>query len=178
MTLVWVTGVSGTGKSTLCRTLRARGLDAHDADDGFCQWVDTRTGTVIDSVPMAAGGWGDHIDWVLVPDQVASLPGARGVSTSFLCGTVSNEAEVWEQFDRVVALIVDEETLRARLSARTGDAFGARPEELAAVLRWNATAHETYTRFGATIVDASQHPDLVADHVLAAVRADTRTASG
>lgn len=168
MPLVWVTGVSGSGKSTLCRVLRDRGHEAFDADDGFCQWVDTRTGVVLDRGDLTDGGWADHIDWVLVPERVASLARRSTTGITFLCGSVSNEAEVWELFDAVIALVADDEVVRQRLESRTGDAFGARPVELAAVLQWNAGAHQTYEGFGATIVDASQPPDVVADRVLAA----------
>ena len=37
MGLVLITGLSGTGKSTLIAELRARGHVAHEADDGFSE---------------------------------------------------------------------------------------------------------------------------------------------
>jgi adenylylsulfate kinase-like enzyme len=42
--LVWVTGVSGAGKSTVRRCLAERGIRAHDVDeDEFRQWLDKET---------------------------------------------------------------------------------------------------------------------------------------
>jgi dephospho-CoA kinase len=42
--LVWVTGNSVTGKSTVCGVLRARGHVAFDTDeDGFSRWIDRAT---------------------------------------------------------------------------------------------------------------------------------------
>jgi hypothetical protein len=50
---------------------------------------------------------------------------------------------LWDLFDLVVCLVADDETLRRRLQARTTNAFGKHPEELAATLRWNAVMSPT-----------------------------------
>ena len=36
--LVYVTGVSGSGKSVVCAELLARGYTSQDADDGISGW--------------------------------------------------------------------------------------------------------------------------------------------
>ncbi|MDQ0596117.1 hypothetical protein QF037_000462 [Streptomyces canus] len=52
VTVVWVTGNSGTGKSSVCGVLRGRGYVALDADeDGFCHWIDRATGEVVTDSP-------------------------------------------------------------------------------------------------------------------------------
>lgn len=44
MKRVLLTGMSGTGKSTVIRELAARGYKAIDADDdGWSHWIDMRT---------------------------------------------------------------------------------------------------------------------------------------
>jgi len=47
---------------------------------------------------------------------------------------------VRDLFDLVVCLVADNQTLRDRLQARTANAFGKHPEELAAALRSNDSA--------------------------------------
>lgn len=52
MSLVWVTGSSGVGKSTVSALLKSRGELAVDADfEGFCHWVDRKSGRVVTNPP-------------------------------------------------------------------------------------------------------------------------------
>ncbi len=118
MTLVWVTGNSGTGKSTVCESLRALGHVAFDADeDGFSRWVDRADGTVVvdppDPVPQ---GWLDRHGWVIVRERVELLAERSRSRVAFLCGSAENEADVRALFDLIVCLVVGEETLRHRLA--------------------------------------------------------------
>ncbi|MFG1921904.1 AAA family ATPase [Cryptosporangium sp. NPDC048952] len=167
MSLVWVTGSSGTGKSTVCALLKARGYVAVDADwEGYSCWVDRVTGSVVVDPPYPVpAGWLDQFGWRIVRERVEALEGS---GTVFLCGLVENEAEVRDLFDVVVCLVVDSGTLRRRLSDRTTNAFGRHPEELAATVEWNERARSTYR----TIVDAGLPPEAVADAVLAAAGAE------
>ncbi|MBV9847124.1 MAG: hypothetical protein JOZ47_18955, partial [Kutzneria sp.] len=100
--------------------------------------------------------------------KIEALAARAHDTTAFLCGTVENEADVWDLFALVVCLVVDNETLRERLLTRTTNAFGKHPEELAAALGRNDGAECTYRRFGATIIDGTRPPAEVADAILAA----------
>lgn len=105
-----------------------------------------------------------------VPVPLVWVTGSSGVgkSTAFLCGCVENEVDVWDLFDLVVCVVVDNETLRERLMTRTTNAFGKNPEELAAALEHNDGIESTYRRFGATIIDGGRPPAEVADAILVA----------
>lgn len=75
---------------------------------------------------------------------------------------------MWDLFDLVLCLVVDDETLRHRLESRTDNDFGKDPAVRDAVLGWNATSAQNYKRFGATLIDATQPLNNVVDDVLAA----------
>lgn len=83
---------------------------------------------------------------------------------------MENEPDVRDLFDRVVCLVIDEDTLRHRLATRTNNTFGRHPEELAAALMWNPRMRAIYKGHGATIIDASKPPAEVVDHVIDAAR--------
>ncbi|MEU6775140.1 hypothetical protein [Streptomyces sp. NPDC046759] len=172
MTLVWVTGNSGAGKSTVCGMLRARGYVALDADeDGFSRWIERVTGEVVMDPPYPVPeGWLDRYGWAIVRERVETLVEESRFRIAFLCGSAENEAEVRELFDLVVCLVIDEETLRHRLATRTTNAFGQHPEELAAALKWNPRMRAIYGNRGATIIDASQPVTEVVDSVIEAVQ--------
>jgi dephospho-CoA kinase len=168
--LVWVTGNSGVGKSTVCALLKSRGELAVDADwEGHSRWVDRTTGHVVAEPPYPVpAGWLDRFGWKISRAEVEALAARMQDKTAFLCGSAENEADVGDLFDLVICLVVDPETLRDRLQTRTTNAFGNHPEELAAALGCNDAVESTYRRLGATIIDGRRSPSEVAGAVLAA----------
>jgi hypothetical protein len=174
MGLCLVTGVSGTGKSAVLGELRGRGCLARGVDeDGYADWVSRRTGAA-EVIPRGdpqfdIHAWYQAHDWVLNAWRVSVLSraAARCGRPVFLCGSALGEADVWHLFDRVVALVADVPTIERRLVARAGD-YGKAPEELAMIIGWHDGFEESYRRFGAVIVDATQPLHEVADQVLAA----------
>ncbi|MFE5191138.1 dephospho-CoA kinase [Streptomyces sp. NPDC056628] len=172
MTLVWVTGNSGTGKSTVCGVLRARGFVAVDADeDGFCRWFDRADGEVVTDPPYPVPeGWLDRFGWEIVRERVETLVEESRSRIAFLCGSAENEADILDLFDVIVCLVIDDETLRQRLATRTTNPFGRHPEELAAALQWNPRMRPLYKSRGATIIDGCKPVTEVVDSVIAAVQ--------
>jgi NAD(P)-dependent dehydrogenase (short-subunit alcohol dehydrogenase family) len=170
MTLIWVTGNAGVGKSTACTLLRHRDeLITIDADqEGYSRWVGRATAQVVVDPPYPVpAGWLDHHAWQINRAQVEALARHTHGRTAVLFGSAENESDVRDLFDLVICLVVDTETLRERLRTRTTNAFGQRPEELAAALDANDHVESRYRRLGATIVDAEQAPPRVADAILA-----------
>jgi adenylate kinase family enzyme len=170
MALVWVTGGSGVGKSTICERLQSLGLLAVDADmDGLNRWVDRSSGQVVaDSPATVPAGWLFRYAWKINRADVETLAFTAADETVFLCGSAENEEEVRDLFDLVVCLVVDDETIRDRLLSRTNNPFGKHPEEMAAALEENERSGAAYRRLGATLVDGGQPLAEVAHGVLAA----------
>ena len=168
--LVRVTGVSGSGKSSVCEILKDQGRIAVDADwEGFSQWVHRLTGEAAVNPPYPAqAGWLDDFDWKVRPEAVQSLATSMASEVGFLCGGFENHADVWPLFDRVVCLVLDEATLRDRLASRTTNHFGKHPEELRAAVRWRRVVEDLYRNCGAAIIDATQSLEMVAAQVVAA----------
>jgi dephospho-CoA kinase len=174
MPLVYVTGISASGKSTVLEELRKRGYRAYGVDeDGFGRWVDRRTGEEHqlpeDRRSLDLHKWIAEHDWVVDVERIALLSdqSSRKGEIVYLCGVASGDAEVWEYFDQVCALVVDDDTIRERVARRT-NVFGKRPSELAQILGWNVGNAETYRELGAVIIDATQSPGAVADAVVSA----------
>jgi hypothetical protein len=170
MALFYVTGLAGSGKSSVLRELRARGFHARGVDeDGYADWVNRVTGRR-DPYPHRDPGldfhdWYAAHDWVLSVRRISVLSraAARLGEPVFLCGSANRDDTVWHLFDKVVALVADEQTIRRRIAARP-DAFGKTPNELADVLSWFPRFEESYRGFGAAIVDATRPlPGVVAD---------------
>jgi dephospho-CoA kinase len=109
-------------------------------------------------------------DWIISRSRVEELADCASDRTVFLCGSPSNDRDVWDLFSDVICLVVDDETLRRRMGQRTSNDFGKASDELEVILRWNATNETQYRHLGATIIDASKPLEDVVDEVLAVVR--------
>jgi hypothetical protein len=94
--LVWVTGVSGSGKSSVCEMLTSQGRMAVDADwEGLSRWVHRVTGEPVAKPPYPVPqGWLDEFAWMVRPDAVERLAAGLGSRACFLGVGFENEAEV------------------------------------------------------------------------------------
>lgn len=128
---VLVEGVSGAGKTSVCRELSRRGFLAINGDTDLAYRGDPVTGRPTD----VASHW--HHLWRV--DQVRALTSDLADPVGFFCGGSRNWADVIACFDAVLVLTVDEATLARRLEGRPGDEFGAQPEERALVMRIHAS---------------------------------------
>jgi dephospho-CoA kinase len=161
MPLIWITGISGSGKSAVRRELRDRGFRALGTDeDGLAHWIDTETGDVTRQTTVGVNQRTPEFharhDWRVDIQSVRRLAKDAGLDLVFLCGAVQNEAAAWDFFDKAILLSVDEETIRQRISARTENDFGKSDLELEFILGWNRDIENAYAGYGATIVDARQ----------------------
>jgi|ERR1017187_857298 dephospho-CoA kinase len=167
--LIWITGISGSGKSAVRRELRNRGYESFGTDeDGFAHWVDAESGAI---APRASASdrsvaFLARHDWRVDVESVRRLAEEADGRLVFLCGAVQNEVEAWEFFDSVILLSVDEGTIRQRIESRTDNDFGKSDHELGLILGWNQNIERGYEGYGAFIVDARKAlPDVVEDVV-------------
>jgi dephospho-CoA kinase len=112
---VLLTGMSGTGKSSVVRALAARGYKAVDADDGWCE-----------PLPDGRQRWRE--------DAIERLLDTEDAAVLFLAGCEENQVRFHPRFDLIVLLSAPAEVLPGRLAARTGNPFGKAPGELERVL--------------------------------------------
>jgi shikimate kinase len=170
MILIYITGISGTGKSEVCKELKRLGYLAFDTDeDGISAWQDAN-GRWVDTPARdiwRTEEWQATHSWRYSRKRLENLAAQATDTTVFVCGTAANENEVWHLFSQVICLFLDDEAeLQRRLSERDG--FGKEPHELAAVLSWNKTIKSNYIRYGAIMVDAGQRLEQVVNDVIKA----------
>jgi broad-specificity NMP kinase len=117
MRRILVTGMSGTGKSTVFAELARRGFQVVETDDApWSEWSE------------ADGGY------VWREDLIAELLSRDDGGTLYVSGTVSNQGRFYPRFDAVVLLSAPVDVLLRRLEARTTNDFGKTAEERALIL--------------------------------------------
>lgn len=169
MPIVLLTGPSGAGKSTVGAALRRRGFRSYDTDlDGLSRWY-RGDHPVPPPGPSVHDSWyAEHV--LRLPPAVVREIGQRATGLTFVCGTVGNEGEIWDLFDAVVSLSLDEASIRRRLATRPLGAFGSTPDDVRRILGWAATIDEDNSRYGALLVDASGPVDEVVELILSGLR--------
>jgi broad-specificity NMP kinase len=130
--VVLVTGVSGTGKSTTLVELARRGHRVVDTDDSG--WI-THIPTPDGPEPM----------WDL--DRIRTLLDGHRAGWLFVSGCVANQGAVYDRFDAVVRLSAPLEVISARVVDRPNP-FGSRPEDRGQIAS-DLAAFEPLLRTGA-----------------------------
>lgn len=112
---VLLTGMSGTGKSSVIRELAALGYKAVDTDDGWC-----------DDLPDGRQRWRE--------DAIATLLDTEDADVLFVAGCEENQVRFHPRFDLIILLSAPAQTMIGRLIGRTGNPYGKAPGDLDRIL--------------------------------------------
>lgn len=162
MKKVLLTGMSGTGTSTVINALAARGYKAIDADyDEFSGWV-----TVNDDSDTPGEPVEPERDWVWREDRIQKLLSEEDADLLFLGGCSPNMGEFLDQFDHIILLSAPADVISERLRTRANNPYGKDPEERARVLRLVETVEPLLRRAADHEIDTTVPLDDVVAKVL------------
>ncbi len=167
MKKIYITGVAGTGKTTVSEELQKRGFYTISIDetDGLCSWVDRETKEKVESKAELTREFTSKHQWVC---DAAYLRELMDVDEEivFVLGITSNQSEYIDVFDIVLLLQCKPEVFLERLKNRTNNTFGKDKAIRDHMLDWYEGFETGLIAKGAVPIDASLPIDQVLDEVV------------
>lgn len=151
-----VEGVSGTGKTSVCRELSRRGYHAVNGDRELAYQGDPETGEPTDTALH------EHHLWDV--ERVRALVADDQEPVTFFCGGSRNFSTFIDLFDEVFVLDVDLETLHRRLDQRPKGEWGSEPDERDLVVRLHRTKEDIPS--SGVVIDATRPLAEVVDEIV------------
>lgn len=173
MSLFWITGSAGTGKSTVCSALKEKGYIAYDVDnDGLARWTNLENGFVhpkssVKKEHRTAEFIKTH-GWFVPKSTIEAINKESDGKLGFICGALDNYEESKDLFNGIIALYVDEDTIKDRFSSRSSREWGTQAHEVKQTIDRHQTIYDTWKSMGAIIVNSSLPMDEEIDQILQA----------
>lgn len=177
MPLIFITGNSGAGKSSVRKELERRGYEAHDTDENdITSWRHKLTNEVVKrpgDENQRTEDWYDKHEWKMSREKVEELVVRAKNKLIFLCGSPTNADEMLDLYDKVVCLSLDKDTLKDRIASRDDNDFGKAPNELRDIMGWHESFEKRYRDNAAIMIDATKPLKEVVDDIVDSVGANT-----
>lgn len=172
MSFIYITGLAGSGKTTVCNELVSRGHEAYDADNALSDFYNNDTGELAPRpfpVEKRTPEWRLHHSWKLSREKLLELKPRAADKPLFVCGVAANEYEYIDVFDRIYALSIDLASVTERVKTRTTGDFGKSGHEMQMLIEWESSVNDYYQQIGAHIIDATLPIKDEVDQILASI---------
>jgi len=162
-----VTGYPGTGKSSVARELQKRGYAAYDTEAmrGYMHAESLVTGEHIPLPSPVPRGWFETTggyNWD-VPRVSALLNSHDDV---FICALADNQERLYDLFDAIFLLTLDEVEMEHRLRLRSTTVYGKDLAELADILLHHRHFEQNLLARGAIAIAAKKAIPEVVNQIL------------
>jgi broad-specificity NMP kinase len=161
-----ITGVAGTGKSTIAKELHRRGYAAYDTEEGFSYYIDKQTGERCTYPKQPSQEWYDRHERVFDEKVLMNLLKKHADEPLFICSITANQIKYYPQFDKIFLLTAPDDVITHRLGTRTNNYFGRHPLDLARVIGRHEQFDDELKAAGAVVIDSTQPLDTVADEII------------
>lgn len=162
--IYYVTGVSGTGKSTIAKELNKRGIFAID-QDSICNWKNNDTKEYSKFKFGIGTEFLENNDWYCDIDKLKKAL-EKEEAIVFVCGSSANHDEYIDMFEKVFFLKCAPEVFLKRINERIDHDFGKHESESEHILGYYKEYEKDLVSKGAIIIDADKPIEQVLEDIL------------
>ena len=163
-----ITGVAGTGKSTIVKALNKRGVSAIDLHDvpGLFFWQDKQTKQKVAYIPGQSKDWFETVDRLCDIDQLKEM--LNDCNDIVMAGTAGTyQQELLSLFDTTILLQCNPETILYRMQTRTNKSgYGKTKAEQEDNIEWQKEFDPQLLSDGAIPVDTNGKIDDVVQRII------------
>lgn len=160
MSLIYITGVEGSGKSTVAYELRRLGYEAIDVDSSKLSrryikgsWEASKN---LPEPHESHVSWYQEREWKIKPADILRIKMEPGDKTVFLCGITENFVEIMPYFTKVICLVLHKAGVIERINSRVNNDFGKDPAQLEYILAKHRQYESLLAENGALMIDATK----------------------
>lgn len=167
----YITGTSGTGKTTVAKELKARGIPALDLDkeDGLCYWAHRETGENANTRwdPSKGDEFLKTHRYVCDTEKLEKLMDAYKDTHDavVVVGLADNQPEIFKLFDKVFLFHCSEEVFLKRIDERTNRFGKFEPERSMILNRYHLIEDEALAH-GAVAISVDRPVEELMDEVI------------
>ena len=163
----YITGVSGTGKTTIAKALNDGGVYSFDIDaiPDLCHWKNKETGEKADWFPKIGTDWIKAHNWICDAVMLKKLLDEQKENI-VVVGIASNQDEYLDLFDKVFLLQSSEETFTKRILEREDNDFGKDPSEQKIILGYYKDFEKSILDKGAISINTENSLDATVEKII------------
>ena len=170
MPLIYITGPTASGKSSVCQKLRALGYETHDTDKGGIRyWIDTKTGEPVKAFQKGKAHdnlWMNEHKLGLPKSWLEKLKSEGADKPVFICGTSPIDHTESGIYDKIIVLNIDEVTQIKRIKTRTNNQYGKEKRQFDNAIKWRQATIDRYKQLGAYEIDGNQPINEIVNEIL------------
>ena len=166
----FITGITGTGKSTLGNEFRKLGYEVYDIDtvEGLCHWKHKETGIEAKYDTGVGKEWLEAHDWVCDEQKLKELLNKNLNQDIIVVGIAYNQAEFIHSFEKVFLLYCSPEVFISRINTRNdGNNFGKDESEQEQIKSWYEDFETGMKNLGAIPVNTERNLDEIIGEIRA-----------
>lgn len=163
---IYITGISGTGKTSIAKELEAKGFFAISVDEipGLCHWRHKENKEPAGFDSELTKEFIEAHEWVCDAERLKELMGDK--ENVFVLGITSNQNEYLNFFDKILLLQCSPEVFIQRINSRENNDFGKDEGAQETILGWYKDFEKKMLEIGAVPVSVDRHLDEVVAEVI------------
>ncbi len=167
MKKIYITGISGTGKTTIAEELEKKGFHTIGIDEtsNLCSWTNKETQEKVERGVEINREFTSKHNWICDIEYLKKLLD-KDIDLVFVVGVASNQDNFLDLFDKILILQCKPETFIKRIKNRSNNVFGKDKTVREHILEWYEDFENKMLQKGAISIDVEQPIDTVIKEVL------------